>query len=100
MPWQIVLVLCPIGPLPRSGHYRMTLDTAHAANCVGHKPGKLNKEVAEFVGAMLEGKPYQIQLTELLDIERQILEVKAALIDDYNESKAAPREVVSLKVAG
>jgi hypothetical protein len=34
---------CSISLLPLSGHYRMTLDAARAANCVGHKPGNLNK---------------------------------------------------------
>lgn len=52
---------------------------------------KLNREVAEFVGAKLEGKPYQIQLKELLDIEKQILEVKAALIEEFNILKETPR---------
>ena len=61
--------------------------------------GKLNREVAEFVAAKLEGKPYPVQLKELLDIEKQILEVKSALIGEYNELKETPREAAPLKLA-
>lgn len=67
--------------------------------CLNAETGKLNKEVAEFVGAKLEGKPYQIQFKELLDIEKQIFEVKEALINEYNNLKNSESVNSSFKMA-
>lgn len=66
---------------------------------VATETGKLNKEVADFVCAKLEGKPHTVQITELLEAQAQLETVKQNLFDEYNALKETPRET-SLRVAG
>jgi hypothetical protein len=59
--------------------------------------GKLNCEFAEFIAAHLEGKPFDKQFAEFMQIEAQLAVVKKGLLDEYNALKNKPREL-SLKI--
>jgi hypothetical protein len=65
-----------------------------SSSCLNHETGKLNKEVAEFVSAKIENKPFNVQLKELLEAQTQLEIVKQELIGAYNELHSKPREVV------
>lgn len=66
--------------------------------CASAETGKLNKEVAEYISARIEGKPFDKQFSELLDIEAQIAKTKKAMLDEYNRTKNNP-SAPSLKLA-
>jgi hypothetical protein len=72
--------------------------TLELSLCVKHETGQLSKEVSEFVAAKLDGLPYNKQLSELIDIEKQLKRTKHALINEFHQSNSTTPVVRSMKV--
>lgn len=70
---------------------------ASGAN-LNHESGELNREIAEYVSARISGKPFNEQISEFLDIERQLIRVKQALINEYNRLKSENPRMPDLKI--